>query len=60
MTSIFGKQPFRSVKLFRRNRRNTDKVEVIKKRFKLHKEQSQPNDTKLKEIGFLIEVNSIN
>ena len=56
MTSIFGKRTFGSVKLFRWN---ADKVEVIKKRFKLHKEQSQPNDTKLKEIGYLIEVNSI-
>ena len=32
-------------------RRNTNKVEIIKKRFKLHVEQSQLKEDKLKEAG---------
>ena len=46
-----------NVKLFRRN---VDKVEAIIKRFNLLMEQSQPNEAKLKEAGYLIEIKSNN
>ena len=36
--------------------RSDDKIEVIKKRFKVYVEQSQPIETKLKEMGPFIEV----
>ena len=40
--------------------RNIDKVEAIKKRFNLLVKQSQPNEVKLKEAGYLIEIKSNN
>ena len=36
--------------------RNDDKIEVIKKRFKVYVEQSQPIEAKLKQMGPFIEV----
>ena len=36
--------------------RSDDKIEVIKKRFKVYVEQSQPIEAKLKEMGPIIEV----
>jgi len=36
--------------------RSDDKIEVIKKRFKVYVEQSQPIEAKLKEMGPFIEV----
>ena len=47
------KEHLDNVKLFRRN---VDKVEAIIKRFNLLMEQSQPNEAKLKETGYLIEI----
>ena len=39
--------------------RSDDKIEVIKKRFKVYVEQSQPIEAKLKEMGPFIEVQAI-
>jgi hypothetical protein len=51
------KEHLDNVRLFRRN---IDKVEAIKKRFNLLVKQSQPNEVKLKEAGYLIEIKSNN
>ncbi len=57
LPAILGKRALQNARL---PRRNTDKVEVIKNRFKLLVGQSQPNEAKLKETGMLIEINSNN
>ena len=57
LLAIFGKRTLENVRL---PRRNTDKVDVIKKIFKLLVEQSQQNEAKLKETGYFIEVYSNN
>ncbi len=57
LSAIFGKITFENVRL---PRTKSDKVEVIKKGFKLLVEQSQSNKAKLKETGYLIEINSKN
>ena len=48
LPTLFEKRILENIRL---PRRNTDKVEVIKKRFKLHVEQSQLKEDKLKEAG---------
>ena len=57
LSAIFGKKTFENVRF---PRTKSDKVEVIKKGFKLLVEQSQSNKAKLKETGYLIEINSKN
>jgi hypothetical protein len=57
LSAIFGKTTFENVRL---PRTKSDKVEVIKKGFKLLVEQSQSNKAKLKETGYLIEIKSNN
>ena len=48
LPALFEKRILENIRL---PRRNTNKVEIIKKRFKLHVEQSQLKEDKLKEAG---------